>query len=96
MSTIENVNQDIETTLKQDKSERAIALPGPIVAMPVPGLSGTIIDLWHFYYAMHCISGSPIFSACNIEKQGVTQVQGPRALHYYSANICREARGKSV
>ena len=35
MLAIANVNQDIETTLKQDKSEGAMAPLGPIVAMPV-------------------------------------------------------------
>ena len=35
MLTIANVNQDIETTLKQDKSEGAMAPLGPIVATPV-------------------------------------------------------------
>ena len=35
MLTIVNVNQDIEATLKQDKSEGAMAPLGPIVAMPV-------------------------------------------------------------
>ena len=32
---IENDNQDIETALKQDKSEGAMAPLGPIVAMPM-------------------------------------------------------------
>ena len=38
MLAIANVNQDIETALKQDKSEGAMASPpplGPIVATPV-------------------------------------------------------------
>ena len=35
MLIITNVNQDIDTTLKQDKSEGAMAPLGPIVAMPV-------------------------------------------------------------
>ena len=35
MLAIANVNQDIETALKQDKSEGAMAPLGPIVAMPV-------------------------------------------------------------
>ena len=35
MLTIENVNRDIETTLKQDKSEGAMAPVGAIVATPV-------------------------------------------------------------
>ena len=35
MLAIANVNQDIETALKQDKSEGAIAPLNPIVAMPV-------------------------------------------------------------
>ena len=35
MPAIANVNQDIETALKQDKSEGAMAPLGPIVAMPV-------------------------------------------------------------
>ena len=38
MLTIANVNQDIETILKEDKSEGAMAPLGPIVAMPM-GLS---------------------------------------------------------
>ena len=37
MLTIENVNQDIETTLKQDKSRGAMASLVPVVATPVPG-----------------------------------------------------------
>ena len=36
MLTIVNVNQDIDTILKQDKSEGAMAPLGPIVATPVP------------------------------------------------------------
>ena len=35
MLAIANVNQDIETALKQDKSEGAMAPLGPIVATPV-------------------------------------------------------------
>ena len=35
MLTIADVNQDIDTILKQDKSEGAMAPLGPIVAMPV-------------------------------------------------------------
>ena len=35
MLAIANVNQDIETALKQDKSEEAMAPLGPIVATPV-------------------------------------------------------------
>ena len=35
MLIITNVNQDIETTLKQDESEGAMAPLSPIIAMPV-------------------------------------------------------------
>ena len=37
MLTITNVNQDIGSTLKQDKSEGAMVPLGPIVATPVDG-----------------------------------------------------------
>ena len=41
MLAIANVNQDIETALKQDKSEGAMALLDPIVATPVRFLTGS-------------------------------------------------------
>ena len=44
MLAITNVNQGIETALKQDKSEGAMAPLGPIVATPV--LIGTYIYIY--------------------------------------------------
>ena len=41
MLAIANVNQGIETALKQDKSEGTMALLGPIVATPVRFLTGS-------------------------------------------------------
>ena len=43
MLAIANVNQDIETALKQDKSGGAMAPLGPIVATPVTVIMRTVM-----------------------------------------------------
>ena len=60
MLTIANMNQDIETPLKWDKSEGAMAPLGPIVAMPMLATMPTSRDLPIFCedYRTYCNLGA--------------------------------------
>ena len=70
MLTIANMNQDIDTILKQDKSEGAMAPLGPTVAMPVLetrfNLAQYVLQIptTTFTYLPTCVHGKKRFTFC--------------------------------